>query len=54
MIGFPHSFAPELLRALGLSLLHFLWQGAALAALSAGGSRKLGGVTVDAFATADS
>jgi len=35
MIGFPHLLAPDLLRTLGLSLLHFLWQGAALAALSA-------------------
>jgi len=35
MIGFPHLLAPDFLHTLGLSLLHFLWQGAALAALSA-------------------
>src|SRR6266404_2076955 len=30
-----HWFSPDVLRTLGLSLLHFLWQGAALAALAA-------------------
>jgi len=34
---FTRWFAPEVLRALGLALSHFLWQGAALAALAAGG-----------------
>src|SRR6266446_9769207 len=29
-----HWFSPDVLRTLGLSLLHFLWQGAALAALA--------------------
>jgi len=35
MNAFAQWFTPDLLRTLGLSLLHFLWQGAALAALSA-------------------
>jgi beta-lactamase regulating signal transducer with metallopeptidase domain len=35
MNAFAHWFTPDVLRALGLSLLHFLWQGAALAALAA-------------------
>jgi beta-lactamase regulating signal transducer with metallopeptidase domain len=35
MIPFAEWLSPELLRALGLALLHFLWQGAALAALAA-------------------
>lgn len=35
MIRLAEWLSPELLRALGLSLLHFLWQGAALAALAA-------------------
>ncbi len=30
-----HLFAPDALRTLGLSLLHFLWQGAAIAAVAA-------------------
>lgn len=30
-----HLFAPDVLRSLGFSLLHFLWQGAAIAALTA-------------------
>ena len=34
MIALPHWISPEVLRWLGLSLLHFLWQGAALAALA--------------------
>ena len=32
-----HWFTPDVLRNLGLSLVHFLWQGAALAALAAAG-----------------
>ena len=35
MNAFAHWFTPDVLRGLGLSLLHFLWQGAALAALAA-------------------
>ena len=35
MIHLAHWISPELLRSLGLALLHFLWQGAALAALAA-------------------
>ena len=35
MIHLTAWIAPDILRALGLSLLHFLWQGAALAALAA-------------------
>jgi beta-lactamase regulating signal transducer with metallopeptidase domain/sporulation protein YlmC with PRC-barrel domain len=35
MNAFAEWFTPDVLRTLGLSLLHFLWQGAALAALSA-------------------
>jgi beta-lactamase regulating signal transducer with metallopeptidase domain len=35
MNAFAHWFTPDVLRNLGLSLLHFLWQGAALAALAA-------------------
>ena len=35
MNAFAEWFTPDVLRILGLSLLHFLWQGAALAALSA-------------------
>jgi beta-lactamase regulating signal transducer with metallopeptidase domain len=35
MIGFPQLLAPELLRTIGMTLIHFLWQGAALAALAA-------------------
>src|SRR5205814_9816355 len=35
MNAFAHWFAPDVLHTLGLSLLHFLWQGAALAALAA-------------------
>lgn len=35
MNTFAHFLAPELLRTLGLALLHFLWQGAALAAIGA-------------------
>jgi hypothetical protein len=35
MNAFVEWFTPDLLRTLGLSLLHFLWQGAALAAFSA-------------------
>ena len=34
---FTQWLAPEVLRALGLALSHFLWQGAAMAALAAGG-----------------
>jgi beta-lactamase regulating signal transducer with metallopeptidase domain/sporulation protein YlmC with PRC-barrel domain len=34
MNAFAEWFTPDVLRTLGLSLLHFLWQGAALAALS--------------------
>jgi hypothetical protein len=30
-----HILAPELMKTLGLALLHFLWQGAALAAIGA-------------------
>jgi beta-lactamase regulating signal transducer with metallopeptidase domain len=36
MTAVVHWFSPDVLRTLGLSLLHFLWQGAALAALAAG------------------
>jgi beta-lactamase regulating signal transducer with metallopeptidase domain/sporulation protein YlmC with PRC-barrel domain len=36
MTAVAHWFSPDVLRTLGLSLLHFLWQGAALAALAAG------------------
>jgi beta-lactamase regulating signal transducer with metallopeptidase domain len=35
MNGFAHWFTPDVLRTLGLSLLHFLWQGTAIAALTA-------------------
>ena len=35
MNAFAQWFTPDVLRMLGLSLLHFLWQGAALAALAA-------------------
>src|SRR5215831_16683324 len=35
MMALPHWISPEVLRWLGLSLLHFLWQGAVLAALAA-------------------
>ena len=35
MIHLVHWISPDLLRPLGLALLHFLWQGAALAALAA-------------------
>jgi len=35
MIHLPEFLSPELLRPLGLTLLHFIWQGAALAALAA-------------------
>jgi beta-lactamase regulating signal transducer with metallopeptidase domain len=35
MNALAHLLAPDVLRTLGLSLLHFLWQGAALAALAA-------------------
>jgi beta-lactamase regulating signal transducer with metallopeptidase domain len=35
MNAFAHWFTPDVLRTLGLSLLHFLWQGAALAVLAA-------------------
>ena len=35
MNAFPRLLAPDVLRTLGLSLLHFVWQGAALAALVA-------------------
>ena len=35
MTAAAHWFSPDVLRTLGLSLLHFLWQGAALAALAA-------------------
>ncbi len=35
MNAFAHWFTPDVSRNLGLSLLHFLWQGAALAALAA-------------------
>ena len=35
MNAFAHWLAPDVSRTLGLSLLHFLWQGAALAALAA-------------------
>ena len=31
----PQGISPELLQALGWTLLHFVWQGAALAALFA-------------------
>src|SRR6266478_230006 len=34
MTAVAHWFSPDVLRTLGLSLLHFLWQGAALAALA--------------------
>ena len=37
MIAFAQWFTPDVLRALGASLLHFLWQGAALAVLAAVG-----------------
>jgi beta-lactamase regulating signal transducer with metallopeptidase domain len=37
MNAFAHWFTPDVQRTLGLSLLHFLWQGAALAALAAVG-----------------
>jgi beta-lactamase regulating signal transducer with metallopeptidase domain len=36
MTAVAHWLSPDLLRTLGLSLLHFLWQGAALATLAAG------------------
>src|SRR5438445_1930184 len=35
MTAVAHWFSPDVLRTLGLSLLHFLWQGAALAVLAA-------------------
>src|SRR6266403_777433 len=35
MTNFAHWISPELMRALGWTLLHFIWQGAALAALFA-------------------
>src|SRR5579863_10108233 len=35
MNAFARLLAPDVLRSLGLSLLHFVWQGAALAALAA-------------------
>ena len=35
MTAVAHWLSPDVLRTLGLSLLHFLWQGAALAALAA-------------------
>ena len=35
MNAFAHWFTPDVLRTFGLSLLHFLWQGAALAVLAA-------------------
>jgi beta-lactamase regulating signal transducer with metallopeptidase domain len=35
MNAFAHWFTPDVLRTLGLSLVHFLWQGAAIAALAA-------------------
>jgi len=35
MIHLPEFLSPDLLRPLGLTLLHFIWQGAALAALAA-------------------
>src|SRR5258708_124929 len=35
MNAFANWFTPDVLRTLGLSLLHFLWQGAVLAALAA-------------------
>ena len=34
MTAFSHWLAPDLMRLLGLALLHFLWQGLALAALA--------------------
>jgi beta-lactamase regulating signal transducer with metallopeptidase domain len=37
MNAIAHWFTPDVLRNLGLSLVHFLWQGAALAALAAAG-----------------
>jgi beta-lactamase regulating signal transducer with metallopeptidase domain len=43
MNAFARLLAPDVLRTLGLSLLHFVWQGAALAALAAAaltGARK--------------
>jgi beta-lactamase regulating signal transducer with metallopeptidase domain len=33
--AFAHWFTPDVLRALGLALAHFIWQGAAVAALAA-------------------
>src|SRR5260370_15927830 len=35
MNDFAHWFAPDVLGTFGLSLLHFLWQGAVLAVLAA-------------------
>src|SRR5258705_6089044 len=35
MTNFAHWISPELMRTLGWTLLHFIWQGAALAALFA-------------------
>src|SRR5882762_5267979 len=35
MTNFAHGISPELMQALGWTLLHFIWQGAALAALFA-------------------
>ena len=35
MTNFAHWISPELMRVLGWTLLHFIWQGAALAALFA-------------------
>ena len=32
-----HSFSPTMMHSLGWALLHFLWQGTALAALAAAG-----------------
>ncbi len=37
MSAFAHWLTPDVLRNLGLSLLHFLWQGAVLAVLAAAG-----------------
>ena len=38
MNAFTHWFTPDVLRTLGLALLHFVWQGAALAAFAAAAS----------------
>jgi len=37
MNSFAHWFTPDVLRTLGLSLLHFVWQGAAIAVFTAAG-----------------